>query len=1283
MFAHKIRTSPFAAVWLAVTILALAFSIKQASAALSIAPTVSDGNYTAKFGTTLAIAPDWMVDGAWDDIRIKTPPSIGTVGFERNALFYHPGYEHSGTDRFTFTALNNGVESAEATVTITIEPSQLTISPAKLPDGKVGQSYNARLTAQGGSGSYRFFDGVSGYFPRGITRFDDGWIGGIPEESGTFSLVANVRDLATDAVGAQRLTITIQPADADLVVRDGQIIVGFQSSIERQLTAFVDGEVSDFQIVQQPSYGNLALLAGGLFGYSPFSDFHGTDSFRFKAISPTGQSGEGTITITVPPPPPPTLSSRSFEVPFNTSLIIDLNTFVSGALGRVDYVIENGTSNGLVLIDPFGKLSYTPNRGFAGQDRAVISAMHFGVRSAPATLAFNVAPPTVSVTSPTIPEMFVGEDVSHSFTASGGKAPYSFRTQGNIPAGLALQGGTLFGKPAAEGNFDFEIVAVDADGFEGRMPVKLSVSRRQINFQSATLTSGKYGQFYDTRLPQASGGIGNISYEFHGVAPSGMILVLKTLQLVGVPQNAGTFTLAVTAKDEVGTTTTANFTLQIENSAMELTPVQLSQPVPGVRYQQKFVATGGVEPYRYSVSGSLPTGLVLNGNILEGVPAAGRYVFTISAMDANGESVSLAYDIQIDQPEIIFPATNLPKAKAGHYYEARINAANGGNAPYTYSLNGPLPEGLLFDPQSLMISGMPDGAGNFAFKISVKDSTINGDPVEQTFKLIIEKPDAPKAADAKFPVTSGGTASLDLAKYVTGNFDSIEIADAPAKGKATLKGTILTYVAAQDTYGSDVFSYRASGPGGESSGRVIIEIAAPPVPEAIDHTVMLEHGRTGTVDVSDGAKGGPFTTAAIVAGLDGGNATVSGTRVSFVPDPGFSGSAIVKYTLANSFGTSAVRTITFLVAARPDIADDQEVIGVLTAQVQSTRRMARDQISNFASRMEKLHNEGEGTRQNELGGVRLGFASEKDDQLNLSDPFYKIDKGSGLSLNDFGELGHTAFNNKIAIWSGGYVNFGDFNADETAISSTTVGISGGIDYRFSKSFVAGLGFGFGRDKSDVGTEGSENEAKSISAAIYGSYHPASGIFIDGLAGYSWLDFSSRRFVTPTGEYAIGDRQGGQFFGSVTAGYEFRMHKLLMSPYVRVEGAHAKLDAFVEQDGGPYAISYGAQTVSSLAGVLGGRIEYEFDMSFATVKPSGRIEYTRDFDGKSRVNAGYADLGGLPSFIDIDGSDNDRLTLGLGLDTSFDNGWSLGVDYRYSTSNSEKNHGIGTRIRSTF
>jgi len=299
---------------------------------------------------------------------------------------------------------------------------------------------------------------------------------------------------------------------------------------------------------------------------------------------------------------------------------------------------------------------------------------------------------------------------------------------------------------------------------------------------------------------------------------------------------------------------------------------------------------------------------------------------------------------------------------------------------------------------------------------------------------------------------------------------------------ATINGSQLRYVAAQDAYGTDVLSYRAIGPGGESAATIAVEIAFPQVPEAVDHTVMLEHGKTGTVDVSEGAKGGPFTSAAIVRGPD-------------------HGSAIVKFTLSNMSGASEIRTITFMVAERPDIARDQEVIGLLTAQVQSTRRMASDQISNFARRMEKLHNEGEGARQNDLGGVRLGFASEKNDRQNESDPFYQVDKSSGLLLKERGGTGMpTTTNNKIAFWSGGYVNFGDFNSDDTAISSTTMGVSGGVDYRFSKSFVASIGFGYGRDKSDVGSQGSESEAKAISAAIYGSYHPANGTFIDGLAG---------------------------------------------------------------------------------------------------------------------------------------------------------------------------------------
>jgi len=95
-----------------------------------------------------------------------------------------------------------------------------------------------------------------------------------------------------------------------------------------------------------------------------------------------------------------------------------------------------------------------------------------------------------------------------------------------------------------------------------------------------------------------------------------------------------------------------------------------------------------------------------------------------------------------------------------------------------------------------------------------------------------------------------------------------------------------------------------------------------------------------------------------------------------------------------------------------------------------------------------------------------------------------------------------------------------------------------------------------------------------------------------------------------------------------------------------------------------------------------RLKYEFDIRFASVQPSVRIKYTCDFDSSSRANAGHTDLVGLTSVIDIDGSDNERLALGLVSTRALTMG-SLGIDYRYSTGNSEGNHGIGLRLKSTF
>ncbi len=191
--------------------------------------------------------------------------------------------------------------------------------------------------------------------------------------------------------------------------------------------------------------------------------------------------------------------------------------------------------------------------------------------------------------------------------------------------------------------------------------------------------------------------------------------------------------------------------------------------------------------------------------------------------------------------------------------------------------------------------------------------------------------------------------------------------------------------------------------------------------------------------------------------------------------------------------------------------------------------------------------------------------------------------------------------------------------------------------------------------TDVGNNGTESRAEAYSMALYGSYRPIEGVFIDGLAGYSAMSFHSLRFVTASGDIASGSRSGDQLFASLTAGYGYRRDGLLISPYGRLSGSHSTLDAFTEAGAGMWNLTYGEQTIDTLSGTLGLRFAYDIPTDWGIITPRGRIEYTHDFEGSSRASLGYVDLGTMPYELDFEGFSRDHVSLGLG-DRSADWRW---------------------------
>lgn len=619
---------------------------------------------------------------------------------------------------------------------------------------------------------------------------------------------------------------------------------------------------------------------------------------------------------------------------------------------------------------------------------------------------------------------------------------------------------------------------------------------------------------------------------------------------------------------------------------------------------------------------------------------------------------------------------------------------------------------------------VPSGAASAPVFLAVGSTTIDivvtaQDGTTKTYQVNVTRA-AASSADLTGLVPSAGTLSpafnpttfaydLSLGNAV----DSITLtptaADAAASitvnGSAVASGTTSAPLPLSE--GTNQFSVVVMAQDGVTTRSYTVNVVrSKPVPTAASRTIQVIAGTTVSVDLTEGASGGPYTAAALTSVPEPNAGSVhldaQQKRLTFDASPTFTGSAGVGFTLSNATGTSSPATITFAVIARPDPSKDPEVIGLLRTQVDAAKRFAQYQTRNFNNRLEQLHDEGD-RRRNSID-VRLGYR-QPSTNLGRTHAQRQLDQmdGNGTDSIPSSLLGYAAespsgtdpetasqapelqgpYLGSYAVWAGGFVDFTERDNGGLDIGSTAVGVSAGIDYRFSERFVGGFGVGYGHDKSDVADNGTESRASAYSAAIYGSYKPAANLFLDGLIGGSWLDFNSDRFVSATGDFASGGRGGRQIFGSLTAAYEFRDRKWLISPYGRFELSRSWLDGFAEKGGGMYGLTYGDQTVDAAAGVLGIRASYAFEMNWGTLTPGVRAEFTHDFAGSSRARLGYTDIGTLPYIFEAEAAGDDYATLGLSLDAALLNDWALGVEYRTALGSGRRDHAVGLKVGARF
>jgi uncharacterized protein with beta-barrel porin domain len=936
------------------------------------------------------------------------------------------------------------------------------------------------------------------------------------------------------------------------------------------------------------------------------------------------------------------------------------------------YASDHTTAGAQSVTVPAGSLASSGLNLFVSTTNGNISQVSYSCTNAAVAPVANNASATVAANS---------SSNAISLNVTGGAAT-SVAVVSASSHGSATASGTSITytpTPGYSGTDSFTYTATNSTGTSSPATVTITVTAPTLVFSpgAGVLPGATVGTAYSQTI-NVSRGLAPYTISLSTTGNATGSVTSNSATVAWTPTTAGTYNVTVNATDADGVTGTATYTITVTNPP----------PVAGA-VSATVASNSNANSIALNLSGGAATSVVVASQASHGTATSsgtsitytptpgysGSDSFTYTATNSTGTSAPATVTITVSSPSLVFTPSS------GALVDGTVNAAysqsvsaTGGVSPYTYSATG-LPAGLSISSSSGTISGAPTASGNFNVAVTVTDANHVTGSASYTLSIASLTPIASNVDATVAANSSNNAITLSVAG---GAATSIAILSAAQHGVAKVSGTSITYTPNTGYIGPDSFAYSATNTSGASSATVKIMVSGS-VPVAEDHAAALYAGQSASVNLSEGAKGGPFTGATLVSvpSTSQGTARIisndSGYVLTFNAASKANGAVLIRYTLTNSWGTSTPATVTLQVATRPDPSKNAEVIGLLNAQAQSAEQFANAQIGNFNDRLEQLHNER--TRHESSFNVHVGLPQSRVAQqsgqssaASAGDPAVvgqdakqiAARKGQRTSSGDGdAALPQWLGNGDLAVWTGGFVNFGTSDQNAIHLSHTLVGLSAGADYRFMPSLVAGFGIGYGRDVSDVGNTGTQSKGQALSAAFYGSFHTGA-VYFDGLLGYSHLSFDSRRYVTETGAFANGSRAGDQVFGALTSGYELRS---LIAPYARLQFSSTQLQHYSENSAGAFNLAYANQHLNNVSGVAGLRGEYLVPTSWAAIRLRGRVEYSHALTGTSTARLGYADTDDNSYAVSVLGLSENQLTTGVGVDLQLPLGMTTGLSYQ--------------------
>jgi VCBS repeat-containing protein len=383
--------------------------------AVNDAPVATADSYTIAEDGVLTVAAPGLLgndndpEGSSLATVLVSNVSHGTLTLNPDGSFdYTPAANYRGPDSFSYKVSDGTLDSNVVTVSLAVtsvndapsaaadtygvvEDHTLTVvAPGVLGnDGDVdGDALSAVLVSNVSHGTLVLnANGAFTYTPSSNYSGSDSFTYRASDGSATSGIVTVSIDVTPES------DTPAAAADDYSLAEDGVLNVAAPGVLGNDSEP--DGGTLNAVLVSDVSHGTLTLQAEGAFVYTPTANYHGPDSFTYKANNGSADSEVVTVSITVTPVnDAPAATADSYSVAKDGTL----NAAAPGVLGNdsdadgdsLVATLVSTTGHGTLVLNPDGSFTYTPQTGYTGPDSFTYKANDNTLESSVVTVSLTV-----------------------------------------------------------------------------------------------------------------------------------------------------------------------------------------------------------------------------------------------------------------------------------------------------------------------------------------------------------------------------------------------------------------------------------------------------------------------------------------------------------------------------------------------------------------------------------------------------------------------------------------------------------------------------------------------------------------------------------------------------------------------------------------------------------------------------------------------------------------------------------------------------------------------------